>query len=281
MLAKILKLAIICFACTLSSSVYSQESDSLQCPTPLDAYERLIDSSFLYGNQGQYAEAEMCIRKALVAQPTHSLNAYLLNNLAGIQQLQGKYNEAILSYSAALERNQDEQTTRLNRARLYAATDQRKAAITDYSILIAQAPKNELYKYHRAMLYIWEGEYDLADLDLTAIIQNNNASLKARIGYALLETKRGHYTEAERLYDYLISKLPKAAEVYEGRARLYLLQGKRGFAIRDLEHAFELSTSNPTAALYRLKAEIATAMGEYKVAEEATKKAEELKGANI
>ncbi|MDO4707028.1 MAG: hypothetical protein Q4A61_01225 [Porphyromonadaceae bacterium] len=257
------------------------QTDSLtRAAKPMDRYEQLIDTSFWHGNAGRYDLAEEYLRQAIAEKPRHRLNIYLLNNLGGLQELQGKQHEALLSYSAALEQDQDEQTTRLNRAKLYASMGQLKPAITDYSLLVTQAPDNELYKYQRAMLYIWEGEYDLAEVDLSDIIRNNDSSLKARIGYALLETKRGHYTEAERLYDYLISKLPRSAEVYEGRARLYLLQGKRGFALRDLERAMQLSVGQPSVSLYRLRQEIAIAMGDDKIAREAQSKLEELVKAN-
>ena len=50
---------------------------------------------------------------------------------------------------------------------------------------------------------------------------------------------RGNYNEAERLYAYLTDKLPRNAEVYEGRARMFLARGMRGFAQRDINLAFE------------------------------------------
>lgn len=278
MCTKVLKIVVCLVALTWG---YPHNRANAQDISAEDTYKNLIDSSFVFGNQGRFDLAESYLRRAIAERPKHPLNAYLLNNLGGIQQLQGHTEAALLSYTAALELNHEEQTTRLNRARLYASMDNHKAAITDYSILIAQAPKNELYKYQRAMLYILDGEYNLADIDLSAIIQENDKSLKARIGYALLETKRGNYIEAERLYDYLLTKLPKSAEVYEGRSRLYLLQNKQGFALRDINRAIELAGSKPTASLYRLKAEIATAMGDKSAAESAQKRAEALKRSNI
>lgn len=284
MRAKIFKILVLLTAFGLPSLAGAQSrrgEDSLtRLGPPSDRYERLIDTSFRHGNAGEYALAEEYLRRAIAERPGHPLSAYLLNNLGGLQELQGKRAEALLSYSAALERRQDEQTTRYNRARLYAALGQRRAAITDYTLLIGQAPRNELYKYQRAMLYIWEGEYNLAEIDLTDILRDNDTSLKARIGYALLETQRGRYAEAERLYEYLVDKLPKSAEVYEGRARLYLLMGKRGFAQRDIERAIALAGTKPTPALYSLWAEIAAASGDKRAAEAARARAEELRGSN-
>lgn len=284
MYAKILKILGLAVGLNLcvslrATAMWSADSLSYTAATS-DLYEQLIDTSFMHGNAGRYDLAEEYLRRAIAEKPEHRLNTYLLNNLGGLQELQGKQHEALLSYSAALERQPDEQTTRYNRARLYASIGKLLPAITDYSLLIAQAPKNELYKYQRAMLYIWEGEYDLADVDLSDIIRDNDSSLKARIGYALLESKRGRYTEAERLYNYLIEKLPKSAEVYEGRARLYLLQGKRGFALRDMERALELSQGKPEASLLRLREEIASAMGIDKPTGESKRRSKAPRGSN-
>lgn len=265
MTAKIAKkvlssVATLALVILTSLPLRAQTTDSI---SPSDQrYLALIDSSFLRGSQGDWAVAETYLRRAMQEKPNHPLNIYLLNNLGGLQQLQGKTEEAILSYSAALERVPDEQTIRFNRARLFFLVGQHQAAITDFSLLVAKSPDNELYRYQRAMAYLMTAQYDLADLDLSAIIQRNGESLKARIGYALLETMRGRYNEAERLYDYLVSKLAKSPEVYEGRARLYLARGMKGYAIRDVQRAFELAGASASATLYRLRAEIARSSGD-------------------
>lgn len=239
---------------------FRSDSDSLQ-------YISLIDSSFLMGNQGKYAEAESYLSRAIRIEPKLPSNIYLLNNLAALQQLQGKIDAAILSYSSALERLPEEQTIRLNRARLFALSGKHQAAITDYSLLVSQAPRNELYLYQRAMSYMLNKAYELAEADLSRIIELNDQSLKARLGYALLKTAQTRYDEAERLFDYLVSKLNKSPEVYEGRARLYHARGMRGFALRDVEKAFELSGRNISPTLYRLRANIKRSMGEDKSAQ--------------
>lgn len=250
----------------LPSGAWAQQhQDSLSHEQTL--YLAEIDSSFLALSAQDLPKAETHFRRAMRILPQHPLNAYLLNNIGGLQQMQGRIDEAILSYSAALERMPEEQITRFNRARLYALQGKHQAASTDYSILVAQSPKSELYLYQRAMSYMLEGKYELADLDLRAIIDANNESLKARLGYALLETMRGNYDAAERLYDYLVSRLARSAEVYEGRARLYLARGMRGYAQRDIDKAFDLSGANKSATLYRLRAELARLSGDKTSAE--------------
>ena len=239
-------------------------------------YEVLIDSSFMAGNLGDYPRAESYLRQALRLAPKGQLQAMLLNNLGGLQLLQGKDDAALLSFGAALEQSPNDPTTRYNRAQLFVRKKNYKAALTVLSLLISAYPKNELYHYQRAMVYLLTKEYDLAENDLRAIIDGNGESLKARVGFALLETMRGNYNEAERLYAYLTDKLPRNAEVYEGRARMFLARGMRGFAQRDINLAFEYAQGKVPATLYRLRAELHESLGNEKEAEEDRKQAETL-----
>ena len=205
----------------------------------------------------------------------------LLNNLGGLQLLQGKDDAALLSFGAALEQSPNDPTTRYNRAQLFVRKKNYKAALTDLALLVSAYPKNELYHYQRAMVYLLTKEYDLAENDLRAIIDGNGESLKARVGFALLETMRGNYNEAERLYAYLTDKLPRNAEVYEGRARMYLARGMRGFAQRDINLALEHSGAKPSSTLYRLRAELAQLEGNMRLAAESLRRAEELERSGL
>ena len=254
----------------------SHERDSLAEQQRQAQYLALIDSSFVAGGRGDYALASRQLREALRLYPRTAMSPMLLNNLGGLQQLQGDTAAALLSYTAALEQDPQEATTRFNRAKLFVQRKEYKAALTDFALLLSDHPKNELYRYQRAMVYLLTKEYDLAEADLKTIIEENDGSLKARIGYALLETMRGRYDEAERLYAFLTDKLPKNAEVLEGRARMYMAKGMRGFAQRDIRQAFELLGGRAPATLYRLRAELNTTLGNTKEAAEDLRRAEEL-----
>lgn len=262
----------------LCLSLYFVASAQAQFASSLDSlrYLALIDSSFSLSGRGQLAEAEDCLSSAVRLAPKLPSTVYLLNNLAALQQMQGKIEAAILTYSSALQRMPDEQTIRLNRARLFALVGKHEAATTDYGLLIAQAPRNELYLYQRAMSYMLGQRYDLAEADLSRLIEFNPNSLKARLGYALLETARGRYDSAERLLDFLLSKLPKHPDVYEARARLYLARGMRGYAQRDMQRAFELSGTKVSATLYRLRAELSRSLGDTKSAQEDEDRAQKI-----
>ncbi len=255
-------MGIILLFLLLASTSKSVKAQKKVQVDSINNYLALIDSSFIASSAQNYSLAENYLSKAMKINEKHPLNVYLLNNLGALQQIQGKFNEAVMSYSAALVKNPDEQTIRFNRAKLYALKGQHKAAITDYSILMSLAPKNELYLYQRAMSYLLVKNYDLADLDLSEILTLSPSSLKARIGLALLETMRGNYDKAERIYDYLIEQLPKSSDVYEGRARMYLARQMKGFALRDMNKAFELAKLSVSPSLYRLRAELMQEIGE-------------------
>ena len=240
------------------------------------SYAHLLDSCFAAGNRGDYAAAEAFLTQALRLNRPSALQPMLLNNLGGLQLLQGKEDAALLSFSSALSRDPHESTVRFNRAKLFVQRKDYKAALTDFALLLSDHPKNELYLYQRAMVYLLTKEYDLAESDLKSIIEANDASLKARIGYALLETMRGRYDQAERLYAFLIDKLPQNAEVLEGRARMYLAKGMRGFAQRDINQAFALLRGNAPATLYRLRAELNSSLGNTKEAAHDLQRAEAL-----
>lgn len=250
------------FKCGMFGCFAQNTQDSLQN----DPYKALIEKSFEAGNKGEYNLAEKFLQEAINLQPDNPFNSMLMNNIAGIQQLEGKDKEAIDTYSKALSLMPDEQTIRHNRALLYAKMGMDKEAISDYSILISRAPKNEVYLYQRAMLYMANKKYTSAEIDLNEIIKNNDNSLRARMGYAWLETMRGNYDAAERLYAYLISKLSDNSEVYEGRARMYFARNMNGFALRDVNKAFDLSGNKVSPTLYILRGEINLKLGDKKSA---------------
>ena len=109
-----------------------------QTTAPMDStrYTRLIDSCFTAGNRGDYAAAEAFLAEALRLNPPASLQPMLLNNLGGLQLLQGKDDAALLSFSSALSKDPHEATTRFNRAKLFVQRKEYKAALTDFALLL-------------------------------------------------------------------------------------------------------------------------------------------------
>lgn len=264
---RILRLSALCLLFSaLLPPLFGQPTTARQDSLPAD-YTRLIDRSFEALGQGNLELAEQALRQAIKAYPDLPSGYALMNNLGAIQQRQGKPEEALLTYSAALQKLPDDKLLRTNRAMLLTEMGRTDEAIFDYNELLRAEPDNEIFHYGRAMLYLAKGMYGDAESDLEEILRVNDSSLKARLGIALVATMKGEYDKAERLYNYVIDKLPKNAAAYEGRARLFLNKGMKGYALRDINKAFECATP-PAASLFVLRGEINAAIGDKKAAAE-------------
>lgn len=133
-------------------------------------------------------------------------------------------------------------------------------ALNDYSTLIAVAPKHEEALYNRGLIYLQLKNYLFAEQDFDKILEINDKSVHGRVGHAILEKMRGNFDESERIYNFLISELPKDWSLYEGRADLYFMKGKNSRAMADINKVFAETT--PTAALYVLRGKVKLALYE-------------------
>ena len=48
-----------------------------------------------------------------------------------------------------------------------------------------------------------------AEQDFDKILEVNEKSVRGRLGHAILEKMRGNYDESERIFNYLISEMPR------------------------------------------------------------------------
>ncbi|WP_434803433.1 tetratricopeptide repeat protein, partial [Parabacteroides goldsteinii] len=96
----------------------------------------------------------------------------------------------------------------------------------------------------------------------------------ARLGHAILEKMRGNYEESERIFNYLISQMPRDWLLYEGRADVYFMMGKNARAMADINKVFIEST--PSASLYVLRGKVKLAQYEKESAAKDFLKAQEM-----
>ena len=201
------------------------------------SYEELIEKSYDFVDKGDLVSAEESLKAAMRKEPANPLNYALLTNLGTIQRRQGKLQEALISYTSALSGH----------------------------------TKNITILENRASLYTELGETEKA---FDKILEVNEKSVRARLGHAILEKMRGNYDESERIFNYLISEMPRDWILYEGRADLYFMMGKNARAMADIEKVF--TESEPTANLYVLRGKIKLAQYEKERAALDFKKAESM-----
>ena len=161
-----------------------------------------------------------------------------------------------------------------NRAGLYTEIGDIEKATNDYNALLILNPLHQEALYCRAMLHLQHKNYLLAEQDFDKILEVNEKSVKGRLGHAILEKLRGNYDESERIFNYLISEMPREWILYEGRADLYFMMGKNARAMADINRVFVEST--PTAALYVLRGKVKLAQYEKASAALDFKKAEDM-----
>lgn len=254
---------IYLFLLLLSGSVYAQ------------TYEEMISKSYEYVDANDLPAAEECLKAALGLEPANPNNFALLTNLGTIQRRQGKLDDALVSYTAALSRQPKSELILSNRAELYADMGETEKAMMDYQSLLALNPLNEDALYHRGLLHLRQEEFLPAEADFEKLLEINKESVKGRLGYAILEKARRNYSDSEVIFNYLIEKNPNYWLLYEERAELYFLMNKKGRAMADLNKVFA-EDPTPSAELYVLRGRVKLAQYEKASAALDFKKALEL-----
>ena len=237
-------------------------------------YEKFVEKSFDFLDKNDLVSAEESLRAAMHLEPGNPNNYALLMNLGTIQRRQGKLEDALLSYTAALSRHPNNEAILENRAGLYTEMGEIEKATNDYNALLILNPHHQEALYCRAMLHLQHKNYLLAEQDFDKILEVNEKSVKGRLGHAILEKLRGNYDESERIFNYLINEMPRDWILYEGRADLYFMMGKNARAMADIEKVF--TESEPTANLYVLRGKIKLAQYEKERAALDFKKAESM-----
>lgn len=238
-------------------------------------YEEMIRKSYEYADRGDLPAAEEALKAAMHAEPANKNNFALLSNLGTIQRQQGKTDEALVSYTAALSLQPKNKLILSNRAELYVEMGETEKALSDYQALLLLDPLDLDAYYRRGMLYIEAKDYMLADEDFEKIMSIDKESEQGRIGFALLDKARGNYEDSEAILSYLIEKSSTPLQYYEERAELYFLMKKNARAMADLNKIFA-ETNDVPAHLYVLRGKIKLAQFEKESAAIDFKKALEL-----
>jgi len=245
------------------------------CELKAQTYEESIAKSYEYSDAGDWPASEESLKAAMRLEPAHPLNFSLLTNLGTIQRRQGKTEEALQSYSAALGQMPNNKMILVNRAELYTEMGEFENAIFDYNTVLINAPTDVQGLYNRGLLYIKTGEYILAQSDFELIIENDKDAFWGRFGYAILEKARGNYVDSEVIFNYLVDTYPNNMRVYEERAELLFLTKRNIRAMSDLNKVFA-AVEEPSAEMHMLRGRIKLAQNEKESAAIDFKKAREL-----
>ena len=204
--------------------------------------------------QQKYDEAEQLIRQALALEPANVKNALLFSNLGLIQRNQEKYDDAIESYTFALNLIPYSIPVLLNRAAIYLELGEVKKSYVDYCLIIDLDSENIEALLIRAYINTIRRDYIAARIDYKKILSLDENHYNAQLGLATLLQTEKKYKEATEQLTQMITQHPQDALLLLARANVAFDMEQWDMALLDAEEAEKI---NPELAdIFVLKGEI-------------------------
>ena len=237
-------------------------------------YDELITRAMNAVESDSLYQAETWFKKALQLEPANMRNALLFSNLGTVQRRMGKNQEALESYSLALNLTPYSITMLLNRASLYLDMDYLDKAYVDYCNVIDLDAKNQEALQFRAYIYMRRRQYQDARNDYQSLLEAVPGDKTARIGMAMVNQKLQRYRESLEEFNRLIVDYPQDVSLLKARAELEVEMNTLELALLDLESAVKLAPND--AEIYVMCGDIYIAQGRNREAYRAFEKAIEL-----
>lgn len=231
--------------CSIFSSV---------CALQAQSYNEIVEQAMGCVKKDSLVQAEQLFRKALKLEPNNARNALLFSNLGTVQKRLGETDEAIESYTLALNIIPYSTAMLLNRAALYLEKDLLQKAYLDYCNVIDLVPKNQEARLFRAYIYMQRREYKEARVDYNVVLEQDVKNKTARIGLAMLDEKEGRFQSAMDAMNRLVSDYPQDISVWKMRANMEWEHGQLDAALYDLDEVLKLDARD--AASYVMKGDI-------------------------
>jgi Tetratricopeptide repeat. len=161
-----------------------------------DNYGQIIEKALNAAKKDSLSQAEKLFKEALHMDPANMRNALLFTNLGTVQRRMGKIDDALESYSLALNITPYSVVTLLNRASLYLEKNNYDKAYLDYCNVLDIDRKNKEALLFRAYIYMNRREYKEARIDYNALLTEDAKNRTAMLGLVLLNQKEMKYREA-------------------------------------------------------------------------------------
>ena len=212
------------------------------------------ERAYSYLTLDSLAQAEACFTEAIKAAPISKQSAMLLSNLGTVQRRRGKIQEAITTYTQALERSPLDVPILMERATAYMVIGNDDKAYTDLCNVLDKDATHTEALYYRAFIYTNRREYALARADYKRLLTASPFHEHGLLGLALLDQREGRLRAAEQQLSQLIDRYPDNATYWQARANVLTEQKLYELALIDLETAITLQPSD--AYIYVTRAEL-------------------------
>ena len=241
------------------------------CRSSAQTYLEWAERGLDYAGRDSLPQAEACLKEALRTDPSNVKNALLLSNLGTVQRRQGKREEALESYSLALNITPYSKTILLNHASLCLDMQLTDKAYSDYCTLLDLDARCVEALQYRAFIYMQRHQYGEARVDYVRLLEAEPTHRNARLGKALADQYLHHYREALEELTRLTVETPRDAMLWKVRANIEMEMGETGQALLDLEEAARLTPGD--ADIYVTCGQIYLAQGKRRDAYAAFEKA--------
>lgn len=219
---------------------------SITFPSIAQTYEQWIGKSVDHIERNRLDSAEYTLKKALQTDPSNPNNASLLMSLGVIQRESGRYEDAYMTFTAALNNYPDSKLVLHNRAALLCDMERYDEALNDYSEILRLDPSNVQAYYRRGVLHLERKQRDLAEADFRKAQQIDPDNMHALLSNALIYKLDDNWTEAEKMYSRLIDKDENVTSAfYLNRAECYVNTNQIFKASADLKSAEPGERQNP------------------------------------
>ncbi|WP_300725082.1 tetratricopeptide repeat protein [uncultured Bacteroides sp.] len=208
------------------------------------SYSELVEKAMDYTLKDSLAQAEELYKEALKLDPKNARNALLFSNLGTVQKRMGRLDDAIESYTMALNITPYATAILLNRASIYMEKGFREKAYLDYCNVIDLLPNDKEARLMRAYIYMYRRQYKEARIDYNVVVGEDAQNMTARLGLVMLDQKEGRFQSAIESLNLLINENPREAMLLKMRANIELEQKYPELALMDLEEAARVDTKD-------------------------------------
>jgi len=174
---------------------------------------------------------------------------------------EGKYNDALTHYQAAVEADKTNYLTYFKRATVYLALGRHKNALDDLNEVLSLKPDFLAARGQRGALLFKQGRLDEAHIDLEWVLRSDPYDAEATHLYTLIEPTRRNIENAYMFFEdhewpyaidlltQLINDIPYDVKLREMRSEAYEHAGDLVGAISDLRATTKLKPDNTDGLL--------------------------------
>lgn len=214
-------------------------------------YQELSERALALVEEDELEEAEDMFRRALKLEPGNPRNALIFSNIGTIQRSTGKYDDAVESFTLALNIAPKAIPILLNRATTYMELGKTDHAYVDYCQVLDGDKTNAEALLMRAYIYIIRRDYKAARIDYDRLLEKDPTNYNARLGLVTLNQKEKKFSEAVDVISKLITEYPNDAVLFIVRAGVEVDMEHTDLALIDLEEAIRLDPKAADAFILR------------------------------